>query len=310
MKSYITYILCSLFIAISFIFWGSSVSAAAVDFTKIDNSDKITSSTNVLNSTVIVGEDPIQTIENASISILTTIKTIISWLLVIYVVYAGIQMILSLWTDEDLLSSGKRQLWYTIIAFVFINIPWAIFNSFNSTSNTTVDTRTTYSWWFKTPGQEWNLFYDAFSLWNTLNNDIIGFIEILISFIAILVIIIAASQMILSRWEEEVIKESKGKILWSLISLFLVWFIESWKFVVFKGKIEDGTTLFETITNLLFFFAWPVAIVFLTIAAYTYITANWDDEKIKKAKNIIINVLLATVILLASYTFLLDLLTL
>jgi hypothetical protein len=50
--------------------------------------------------------------------------------------------------------------------------------------------------------------------------------------------------------------------------------------------------------------------VFLTIAAYTYITANGDDEKIKKAKNIVVNVILATIILLASYTFLLDLITL
>jgi hypothetical protein len=53
--------------------------------------------------------------------------------------------------------------------------------------------------------------------------------------------------------------------------------------------------------------AGPVAIVFLTLAWYYYITANGDDERISKAKNIIINTLIATVILLASYTFLLDL---
>ena len=185
-----------------------------------------------------------------------------------------------------------------------------LFNAFNSQTSTIIDTRISYISWFKTPGQESNIFYDVFNLWYTLNNDIIGFMEILISFIAILVIILAWIKMILSRWEEEVIKESKNKILWSIISLILVWFIESWKYLVFSGEVSDGTTFFETLTNLLFFFAGPVAMAFLTLAAYTYITANGDEDKLKKAKSIVINVILATVILLASYTFLLDLITL
>lgn len=310
MKSYIYSIFCSLILAISFFSGISSVSAWAVDFNSIEDSSlkKITDKT--LTPTVTAGEDPIKTIEAAGQSILTTIKTIISWVLVIYIVYAGGQMIMSLWTDEEMLSSGKRQLWYTIVGFVFINIPWAIFNAFDSNTSAVVDTRTSYSSWFKTPGQEWNLFYDAFSLWNTLNNDIIGFMEILIAFIAILIIVVAGLKMILSQWEEETLKESKNKIVWSLVWLVLVWFIESWKYLVFSGEISDGSSFFETLTNLLFFFAGPIAMVFLTIAAYTYITANGDEEKTKKAKSIVTNVVLATIILLASYTFLLDLITL
>jgi hypothetical protein len=288
----------------------SNANAWVEGLDKIQNIKEIKD--NTLTTSVISGEDPVKTLNEAGKSILTTIKTIISWLMVIYIVYAGAQMIMSMWTDEDQLSSWKRQLWYTIVAFVFINIPGAIFNAFDS--NKTINVTSHKGWWtswFTTPWEnQSNLFFDATGLWQTLNGDIIGFIVILISFIAILVIIIAAVQMIISRGEEEVIKESKAKILWSLVSLVMVWFIESWKLLVFKGRIEDGTSFFETITNLLFFFAGPVAMVFLTIAAYTYITANGDDEKIKKAKNIVVNVLLATVILLASYTFLLDLITL
>jgi NADH:ubiquinone oxidoreductase subunit 6 (subunit J) len=311
MKSYIFYILCSLFLGVSLLSWINTVQAWAVPIERIQNfNDEIKS--NTLNTTVSIGEDPIKVIKDSTQSILTTIKTILSWLMVIYIVYAGAQMIMSMWTDEDSLSSWKRQLWYTVVAFVFINIPGALFNAFNSNSSINVTTNdASSSSWFKTPGEnQSNLFFDAAWLWNTLNWDIIGFIEIIISFIAILVIIVAATQMIISKWDEEVIKESKGKITWSIASLFLIWFIESWKLLVFKGKIEDGTSFFETLTNLLFFFAGPVAIVFLTIAAYTYITANGDDEKLKKAKSIVVNVVLATIILLASYTFLLDLITL
>jgi hypothetical protein len=48
----------------------------------------------------------------------------------------------------------------------------------------------------------------------------------------------------------------------------------------------------------------------LTIAGYYYITSNGKEERVKKAKSIVINTILATLILLASYTFLLDLATL
>lgn len=268
--------------------------------------------TKIWENTINIGPDQnaIKTINTAWQSILTTIKTIVSGLMVIYIVYAGIQMVISLWTEEEQLSSWKRQIWYTIIAFVFINIPWALFNAFNSNASITVDSRTSYSSWFKTPGNEWNIFIDAFSLGKTLNTDIIWFIEIIISSLAIIMIIIAGINMMTSRWNEEKITESKNKIIWSVIWLILVWFLEVWKFLVFSWEIEDWGNFFETATNLAFFFVWPIAIIYLTIAAYTYITSNWDEEKLKKAKSIVINVLLATIILLASYTFLLDLVTL
>jgi hypothetical protein len=80
-----------------------------------------------------------------------------------------------------------------------------------------------------------------------------------------------------------------------------------WKEVVFEWKIQDGANFFGTMSNLALFFAWPIAIFFLTLAWYYYITSNGDEERVKKAKAIIINTLIATVILLASYTFLKDL---
>ena len=250
----------------------------------------------------------IETINNAWLSLLTRIKTILAGLMVIYIVYTGIQMVMSMWTDEEQLSSAKRQLRYTVIAFVFINIPWSLYEAFDSTGGSIGSTP--YSSWFKTPWNESNLFMDAFSLWRTLNTDIIWFIEILISFIAIVVIIIAGINMLLSRWRDEKLSEAKDKIKWSIVWLLLVWFLETWKYVIFGWEIADGADFFETATNLALFFAGPLAIIFLTIAAYTFITSNGDEEKVKKAKSIVINVVLATVILLASYTFLLDLITL
>jgi hypothetical protein len=86
-----------------------------------------------------------------------------------------------------------------------------------------------------------------------------------------------------------------------------VWFIETWKNFVYTWNMSVWTNIFKTIIELILFFAWPVAIFFLTLAWYYYITSNWDEDKVKKAKSIIINTVIATIILLVWYSILLDL---
>ena len=94
----------------------------------------------------------VDTINQAWFSLLTRIKTILAWLMVIYIVYTGAQMIMSMWTDEEQLTSSKRQLWYTVVAFVFINIPGSLYQAFDSKWWSVWNT--TYSSWFKTPWNE------------------------------------------------------------------------------------------------------------------------------------------------------------
>lgn len=54
----------------------------------------------------------------------------------------------------------------------------------------------------------------------------------------------------------------------------------------------------------LFFFTTPVAILFLIIGAYYYITSAGDEDRAKKGKNIVINTLIAYIILFISFSFL------
>ena len=118
---------------------------------------------------------------------------------------------------------------------------------------------------------------------------------------------LAGIQLITSRGRDEKLKEAKAKIIYTILALIFVGIIEAWKRVAFGGSIEAGGNLFESLANLALFFAAPVAIFFLTLAGYYFITSNGDEERVKKAKSIIVNTLLATLILLAAYTFLLDL---
>lgn len=122
-------------------------------------------------------------------------------------------------------------------------------------------------------------------------------------------ITLAGINLITSRGREEKMKEAKNKIVYTILALVFVGIIEVWKKVAFNGDVKEGNNLFESLANLALFFAAPIAMFFLTLAGYYFITSNGDEERVKKAKSIIVNTLLATLILLASYSFLLDLKT-
>lgn len=71
--------------------------------------------------------------------------------------------------------------------------------------------------------------------------------------------------------------------------------------------VRDVTTVAGKFFVLALYFAGPVAVFFLIWGGYYYITSGGDEERTKKGKNIIVNTFIATLILLASYSFLADL---
>ena len=58
--------------------------------------------------------------------------------MVIYTVYIGAMMIMSMGSDEEQLSSSKRQLWYMLVALIFINIPERLYFAFSKNGDTVV----------------------------------------------------------------------------------------------------------------------------------------------------------------------------
>ena len=292
-----------IFILTFSIIWIDLVDAWVINFDNAKWLDIIKNqSIQWIQSSWVITDD----ITNTWYKLLTIIKTVVSWLLVIFIVYIWIQMILSMWSDEDKLSTSKTQLRYTLMALIFINIPGALYNMFVAkkwaidwTINWTWSTLNSVSWE--------SVFINIDNFTQTINWWIVLFIQTAIFTIAIFMIIISGIKIMTSRGKDEDMSEAKNKIIWSLVWLIFVWFIESWQILVFKWQIKDWATIFNTIENLALFFAWPVAIFFLTLAWYYYITSNGDEEKTKKAKNIIINVIIASVILMASHLFLQDL---
>lgn len=254
--------------------------------------------------------DIVKDVQTTWFSILKNIKIVLEWILLIYIVYTGAKMIMSMWSDDAELTKAKTQLWYSLVAVVFINVPWTIFNAIYSedTSKTVWSDASTFT-------DSWNtnilINLNLFGDW--IFTDIISAIEVFIFIIAIYVIIMAGIKMMTSRWRDEKVTEAKWKFLYSLFALIFVWFIEAWKQFAVKWDlhlIAGWNWIFWKMMNIALLFAGPTVIIFLTYAWYIYITATWDEDKSKKAKSIIINTVIGILLLLVMVVFLNDLLTL
>lgn len=292
-----------IFLLLSIIFSVNFVNAWNIDFWQAQDATSKIKDVSISAKTWDMKNQIWQTTNN----ILKTFKIVIWWLLVIYLVYAWMMMIISMWSDEARLSGSKKSIWYAIIWLLFVNIPWLLYSSFSDKRTTDDITRATWDW---VTIYQRNIFMNSSVFWNTLWS-IITFLEIVIVWIAIFMIVYSWIKIIIASWDEEKVSESKKKILWSLAWLIFIWIMEVWRNVMFKWDFKwQWQELFATLANLALFFAWPIAIFFLSLAGYYYITSGWDDDKVKKAKSIVFNTLIAVLILVWTYTILLDLKTL
>lgn len=304
MKKIIKLLILSIFIYLSF---NITNAAWVIDTTTIDPAmSKIKES-----SINMASWNLSETINFTWISILSQVKAIIWWVAIIFMVYLWIMMVMSMWSDEEQLSSSKRQLRMVLIWLLFINIPWTLYTSFHKDNLawTTIDNKVTTSGWLN-ESNDWSFLVNSYIFWYTVNDNIIWFMKILIWAVAVFMIILAWIKILTARWRDEQVTEAKWKIFYSVLWLIFIWVIEVWKQITYSWSIEDWNNLFDQIANLALYFAWPVAIFFLMLAWYYYITSSGDEEKTKKAKTIVVNTIFATLILIAAYTFLLDLATL
>ncbi len=246
-------------------------------------------------------------ITNLSFSVLHTIKLILGWVILIYIVYIWIQMIMAMWA-EDKLKWSKNQLYYTLLAFLFINIPGQLYDMFSG-KNDGATRNVTESTTYKGVDLETssNIIVNFWN-WNlTMGDWVIPFVKALLAWVVIIMLIIAWINLIMSKWDEEKRKKAKWRFLYSGFWLVFLWVIEAWTRFAYTWEIKTWQWIFAQLMNLAIFFAGPTVIVFLIYGWFLFITSSWDEAKSKKWIAILKNTFLAVIILLASYTFLKDL---
>ncbi len=108
---------------------------------------------------------------------------------------------------------------------------------------------------------------------------------------------------------ESTSKTAKMRIVYGMIALIVVGFIESIYRAIFFGRTMNATGIMSvlvTIANFFIFLAGPIAILFIILGSYYYITAAGNEERADKGKKIILYTFFATILLILSYTFLVE----
>jgi Type IV secretion system pilin len=235
--------------------------------------------------------------------ILWLLKVVVSGFALIYIVLIGVYMVVFS-ENEERVKMQRKQFIYTLIGFLFLNIPWVVYTAFNPENKGGGFIGNTNNWSDVTGG---SVFWDAYWFEGFFGN-LIAFLRVFVFGIAILTLTWGIFKLIVSAGDDEKQKEAKHRITYGAIGLILMGFVEWWGKLVSGG---DFTKYIPYIGNKLFgvalFFAAPLAIFFLIWWAYQYITSAGDEEKVKKGKAIIVNTFIATLILLAAMSFLTDL---
>ncbi len=233
-------------------------------------------------------------------------KLVISWFALIYMVLMGVYMVM--YSDnEEKIKAQKSQFTYTMIGFIFLNVPGILYPLFFSetTSGTTLGA----------PPTEWSgimggIFWNAEIMDSTLSN-IVSLFEVFVFSVAILVFTWWLFLMILSAGDEEKVKSGKNRLVYGVLGLLFLGFVKVWGSVIAAGNFwapaGEIWTLGKRLFSIAIYFAGPVGIFFLIIGAYYYITSGGDEERVKKWKSILVNTLIASLILIASYSFLWEL---
>jgi len=237
--------------------------------------------------------------------VLGLLKILVSGVALIYIVLIGVYMVVFS-ENEERVKMQRKQFIYTLIGFLFLNIPWAIYTAINPEDKRGGSIGSTCNWSDTICG---SVFWDTYGFEGFLGN-LIAFFRVFLFGVAILTFTWWIFQLIIAGWDDEKQKAAKGRITYGVLGLIFMGFVEWW------GRIFsewDFSRYIPYIGNKLFgialFLAAPIAIFFLIWWAYQFITSAGDEEKLKKGKAIVTNTFIATLILLAAMSFLTDLIT-
>ncbi|ATU05510.1 hypothetical protein BKN14_03605 [Candidatus Gracilibacteria bacterium HOT-871] len=220
--------------------------------------------------------------------ILNWARLVFSGVLIILIIYAGAQMVMSTGTDDDQLGKSRRAILYSIVGLIFINFPLEIYQSLYAENK----------------GSNLFIYQEGFKL---LLGRILTAIEILIGGLAVFLIVLEGIKLIANGGDEESFTKARKRLVWVVGALIFLGFIHLWILFLESGDLNKSTGLFQAVGNLALYIAGPIALFFLCLAGYYYIFSNGDEDKVKKGKNIIINTCIGVIILICVYVLLNDL---
>lgn len=197
--------------------------------------------------------------------------------------------------DEEKQNDGKYRLLLIFVGLFLINIPELLYTIITGSSYLdnnfwrkvrVVSTRDPGGIFNTSALNGCNYFFCTQNFWGNSNTiAIMKFFEILMIVAAVVMFTWGGLTMIFRGNTEDRSDKGKMRIIYGVVALVIMGFIETIYRSIFFGGALNANGLIQTgltVANFFVFLAGPVAIIFIIIGAYYYITAGGNEESADK----------------------------
>lgn len=251
------------------------------------------------------GTHTAQSLRDIGINILGVAKLVVSGFALIYLVMIGVWFVIGS-DSEEKVRKQKNQIIYSLIAFIFLNVPGVIYQIISPDNLGSKDIGPIDDW----KNHSWGILWQTAGFDNFFGN-IVAFLRLFVFATAVLMLTWGLFRLLISGGDEEHRNRAKNRIIYGVAGLIFMWFVELWWRLIAVGNIAwEISGVSGQIVGIAIYFAGPAAIFMLILGAYYYLTSAGDEDRAKKGKAIVINTLIAAIILIATMSFLVDLIKL
>jgi hypothetical protein len=245
------------------------------------------------------------------------LKIFLGILVVFWLVFSGFYIVASS-TNEESVQKGKKMLIYSVLALlVMLSIEWFVLDVFYGGRGQVSASDTDN-------GSGINNMKESIFNFNIQMRGVLEFFKTLLIFVAMLYIIKAGVQMVLSWGESERLESAKSMffpIIWGvLIIMFNEVIVDTVLYnidadysnnqVIFSPDEQEANNFVIELVgflNYIMMFVALILLVFIIYGAFMLIFSLGEEERVGKAKTILLNAFIGVIILLLSYALMLSL---
>jgi Type IV secretion system pilin len=264
------------------------------------------------------GGDFASVVQRIAIQLFDAVRIILYGIALLAMLYVGFLWVTSM-GDEERQNDGKYRILLIIIGLFIINVAELIYTVITGSSYlddnfgrkvSSISTRDPGGSFNESELDRCNYFFCPQNFWwNGSVLAVIKFLEVTMIATAVVMFTWGWFMLLLRGDDEHANQQAKMRLVYWTIAIIVVGFIEAIYRAIFFGWALNATGLMRVlvmIANFAIFMAGPIGIIMIIIGAYFYITSAGDEERADRGKKILLYTFLATILLILSYTFLVE----
>lgn len=209
-------------------------------------------------------------------------------LLFIFILIVGFNLLIN-WDDPEKVKKSLKSLYYMAIwALLLFAGSWLIWTALNVNN----------LWWTWMNGT-WNGLFDQLAVWwDSLFLKTLLFLKWFAFFVALIMVIFYWFRMMYATDKADKTKQMLSGVWNALLALVFTKIID---YIYYIAQLSDfgakATELIIQIAKVLWYILWWSLLIMIFYAWYLLLTDQWKAENMKKAKNIIMGIVLSAVVL-------------